>query len=138
MGGTQEPSAHLCIGFSKNFRIFICFYALMLYVYICILCGCFEFNFKKRWEPFRFRNTRRRQHRNAFSDTTATCGEGGYAEGKLKTGNLVAIKRLNRGPSEEITIDFLSELRIVVHVDHPNIAKLIGYIIYFLNLFYIY
>nr|KJB42167.1 hypothetical protein B456_007G140500 [Gossypium raimondii] len=106
MGGTQEPSAHLCLR-------------------------------KKRWEPFRFRNTRRRQHRNAFSDTTATCGEGGYAEGKLKTGNLVAIKRLNHGPSEEITIDFLSELRIVVHVDHPNIAKLIGYIIYFLNLFYI-
>ncbi|XP_012487403.1 receptor-like cytosolic serine/threonine-protein kinase RBK2 [Gossypium raimondii] len=57
-------------------------------------------------------------------------GEGGYAEvykGKLKTGNLVAVKRLNRGPSEEMTIDFLSELGIVVHVDHPNIAKLIGY-----------
>ncbi|KAB2056892.1 hypothetical protein ERO13_A11G125900v2 [Gossypium hirsutum] len=72
---------------------------------------------------------------------TATCGEGRYAEvykGKLKTGNPVAIKRLNHGPLEEMTIDFLSELRIVVHVDHPNIAKLIGYIIYFLNLFYIY
>ncbi|PPD95149.1 hypothetical protein GOBAR_DD07838 [Gossypium barbadense] len=57
-------------------------------------------------------------------------GEGGYAEvykGKLKTGNLIAVKRLNRGPSEEMTIDFLSELGIVVHVDHPNIAKLIGY-----------
>ncbi|KAK8338635.1 hypothetical protein V6Z11_A09G267600 [Gossypium hirsutum] len=57
-------------------------------------------------------------------------GEGGYAEvykGKLKTGNLVAVKRLNRGPSEDMTIDFLSELGIVVHVDHPNIAKLIGY-----------
>lgn len=45
----------------------------------------------------------------------------------MKNGNLVAIKRLNRGPTEEMTIDFLSELGIVVHVDHPNIAKLIGY-----------
>ncbi|XVF66324.1 hypothetical protein PTKIN_Ptkin10aG0026200 [Pterospermum kingtungense] len=57
-------------------------------------------------------------------------GEGGYAEvykGKLKSGNLVAIKRLTRGSTEEMTMDFLSELGIIVHVDHPNIAKVIGY-----------
>lgn len=57
-------------------------------------------------------------------------GEGGYAEvykGKMKDGNFVAIKRLKRGNPEEMTADFLSELGIIVHVDHPNIARLIGY-----------
>ncbi|RDX89412.1 Receptor-like cytosolic serine/threonine-protein kinase RBK2, partial [Mucuna pruriens] len=57
-------------------------------------------------------------------------GEGGYAEvylGKLEDGNFVAIKRLTRGNQEEMTADFLSELGIIVHVDHPNIARLIGY-----------
>ncbi|KAL2945826.1 hypothetical protein AAZX31_U027100 [Glycine max] len=54
-------------------------------------------------------------------------GEGGYAEvylGKLEDGNFVAIKRLTRGCQEEMTADFLSELGIIVHVDHPNIARL--------------
>ena len=57
-------------------------------------------------------------------------GEGGYAEvykGALEDGQLVAIKRLTRGSQEEMTADFLSELGVIVHVDHPNIAKLIGY-----------
>ena len=57
-------------------------------------------------------------------------GEGGYAEvykGTLDDGQLVAIKRLTRGSQEEMTADFLSELGVIVHVDHPNIAKLIGY-----------
>ncbi|KAF7837180.1 receptor-like cytosolic serine/threonine-protein kinase RBK2 [Senna tora] len=57
-------------------------------------------------------------------------GEGGYAEvykGTMKDGKIVAIKRLTRGNQEEMTADFLSELGIIVHVDHPNIARLIGY-----------
>ncbi|KAK4759199.1 hypothetical protein SAY87_022330 [Trapa incisa] len=57
-------------------------------------------------------------------------GEGGYSEvykGKLPDGNLVAIKRLTRGSTDEMTADFLSELGIIVHINHPNIAKLIGY-----------
>lgn len=57
-------------------------------------------------------------------------GEGGYSEvykGNLPDGQLVAIKRLIRGSPEEMTSDFLSELGIVVHVNHPNIAKVIGY-----------
>ncbi|KAB2599486.1 receptor-like cytosolic serine/threonine-protein kinase RBK2 [Pyrus ussuriensis x Pyrus communis] len=57
-------------------------------------------------------------------------GEGGYAEvykGTLEDGQIVAIKRLTRGSQEEMTADFLSELGVIVHVDHPNIAKLIGY-----------
>lgn len=55
---------------------------------------------------------------------------GGYAEvykGKMESGKFVAIKRLMRGSQEEMTADFLSELGIIVHVDHPNIARLIGY-----------
>lgn len=57
-------------------------------------------------------------------------GEGGYAKvykGELEDGQLVAIKRLTTGTQEEMTADFLSELGIMAHVDHPNIAKLIGY-----------
>ncbi|KAK9020122.1 hypothetical protein V6N11_054615 [Hibiscus sabdariffa] len=57
-------------------------------------------------------------------------GKGGYAEvykGQLKDGMYVAVKRLMKGSSEEMTIEFLSELGIMVHVDHPNIAKTIGY-----------
>lgn len=57
-------------------------------------------------------------------------GEGGYAmvyKGELEDGRFVAVKRLTRGTQEEMTADFLSELGIIVHVDHPNLAKLIGY-----------
>ncbi|KAK4755748.1 hypothetical protein SAY87_009505 [Trapa incisa] len=57
-------------------------------------------------------------------------GEGGYSEvykGKLPDGNFVAIKRLTRGTTDEMTADFLSELGIIVHINHPNIAKVIGY-----------
>ncbi|KAK8510933.1 hypothetical protein V6N12_036846 [Hibiscus sabdariffa] len=39
----------------------------------------------------------------------------------------VAVKRLMKGSSEEMTVEFLSELGIMVHVDHPNIAKTVGY-----------
>uniref|UniRef100_A0A1J3CA59 non-specific serine/threonine protein kinase n=1 Tax=Noccaea caerulescens TaxID=107243 RepID=A0A1J3CA59_NOCCA len=57
-------------------------------------------------------------------------GKGGYAEvykGKLQNGQMVAIKRLMRGTSEEIIVDFLTEMGIMAHVNHPNIAKLLGY-----------
>ncbi|KAL8515463.1 hypothetical protein ACS0TY_014234 [Phlomoides rotata] len=57
-------------------------------------------------------------------------GQGGYSEvykGHLSDGQLVAIKRLIRGTQEEMTADYLSELGILVHVNHPNIAKVIGY-----------
>ncbi|RVX20754.1 Receptor-like cytosolic serine/threonine-protein kinase RBK2 [Vitis vinifera] len=42
-------------------------------------------------------------------------------------GQLVAVKRLVRGKPEERTGNFLSELGIMAHVNHPNTAKLIGY-----------
>ncbi|KAG6766465.1 hypothetical protein POTOM_030548 [Populus tomentosa] len=54
-------------------------------------------------------------------------GEGGYAEvykGQLEDGQFVASKRLTRGSPEEMTVDFLSVPGIIVHVDHPNIAKM--------------
>lgn len=57
-------------------------------------------------------------------------GEGGYSEvykGHLKDGQPVAVKRLTRGSQEEMTSDYLSELGILVHVKHPNIANVIGY-----------
>ncbi|KAL9248553.1 Receptor-like cytosolic serine/threonine-protein kinase RBK1-like protein [Drosera capensis] len=70
-------------------------------------------------------------------------GKGGHAEvykGSLPDGSVAAVKRLIQedkedaeneagGPSEDEirTADFLSELGIIAHIDHPNSAKLIGY-----------
>ncbi|XP_057424644.1 receptor-like cytosolic serine/threonine-protein kinase RBK2 isoform X2 [Lotus japonicus] len=57
-------------------------------------------------------------------------GKGGYAEvykGCLPNHQLVAIKRLTRGTTDEIIGDFLSELGVMAHVNHPNTAKLVGY-----------
>ncbi|KAM1095584.1 hypothetical protein EV2_010754 [Malus domestica] len=56
-------------------------------------------------------------------------GKGGYSEvyrGCLKSGQLIAVKRLTKGTADEKTAGFLSELGIIAHVDHPNAAKLIG------------
>lgn len=56
-------------------------------------------------------------------------GKGGYAEvykGCLKNGQLVAVKQLNKGTADERIASFLSELGTIAHVNHPNIAKLIG------------
>jgi serine/threonine protein kinase len=56
--------------------------------------------------------------------------KGVYAEvykGCLRDGQLVAIKRLTRGTADEIVGDFLSELGIIAHLNHPNTIKLIGY-----------
>ncbi|XP_072954611.1 receptor-like cytosolic serine/threonine-protein kinase RBK2 [Typha angustifolia] len=56
-------------------------------------------------------------------------GRGGYAEvykGYLADGQPVAVKKLTRGRSDEIGEKFLSELGTIVHVNHPNIVKLVG------------
>lgn len=56
-------------------------------------------------------------------------GQGGYADvykGCLKDGQLIAVKRLTKGTADEKTSGFLSELGIIAHVNHPNVAKLIG------------
>lgn len=44
----------------------------------------------------------------------------------MKDGRHVAIKRLTKGTPDEQTSTFLSELGIIAHLDHPNIAKLVG------------
>lgn len=58
-------------------------------------------------------------------------GKGGHAEvykGCLGDGQLVAVKRLIKRESEEERIgDFLSELGIIAHVNHPNAAQLLGF-----------
>ncbi|KAG2295132.1 hypothetical protein Bca52824_041801 [Brassica carinata] len=41
-------------------------------------------------------------------------------------GKLIAVKRLTKGTPDEQTAEFLSELGIIAHVDHPNTAKFIG------------
>ncbi|RDX69654.1 Receptor-like cytosolic serine/threonine-protein kinase RBK2, partial [Mucuna pruriens] len=66
---------------------------------------------------------------NSFSKENLI-GKGGYAEvykGCLPNGQLVAIKRLTRGTADETIGDFLSELGVMAHVNHPNTAKLVGY-----------
>lgn len=59
-------------------------------------------------------------------------GKGGHAEvyrGCLSDGQLVAVKKLMKKEKEEEerTADFLSELGIIAHIDHPNAARLIGF-----------
>ncbi|XP_022138335.1 receptor-like cytosolic serine/threonine-protein kinase RBK2 isoform X2 [Momordica charantia] len=83
--------------------------------------------FRSSWKNFTLSELKAAS--NNFSKENLI-GEGGYSEvykGQLEDGQLVAIKRLTRGSQEEMTADFLSELGIIVHVDHPNIANVIGY-----------
>ncbi|CAA3000302.1 receptor-like cytosolic serine threonine- kinase RBK2 [Olea europaea subsp. europaea] len=83
--------------------------------------------FKPHWKNFSFSEL---QTATNFFCQGYLIGKGGYAEvyrGCLEGGQLVAIKRLTRGPMEERIGDFLSELGIMAHVNHPNTAKLIGY-----------
>lgn len=58
-------------------------------------------------------------------------GKGGHAEvyrGRLTDGQLVAVKRLNKEEvDEQRTTDFLSELGIIAHINHPNAARLVGF-----------
>ncbi|KAL1188576.1 Receptor-like cytosolic serine/threonine-protein kinase RBK2 [Cardamine amara subsp. amara] len=85
------------------------------------------FYFKPSWRNFSLQDIQTAT--NSFSRDNLI-GEGGYAEvykGEMPDGQLAAIKKLTRGSAEEMTMDYLSELGIIVHVDHPNIAKLIGY-----------
>ncbi|KAF8042583.1 hypothetical protein BT93_A1042 [Corymbia citriodora subsp. variegata] len=57
-------------------------------------------------------------------------GKGGYAEvyrGMLEDGEEIAVKRLNRGSSEERKVkEFLTEIGTIGHVCHPNVLSLLG------------
>ncbi|XP_074292300.1 receptor-like cytosolic serine/threonine-protein kinase RBK2 [Silene latifolia] len=83
--------------------------------------------FKPSWQNFSLKELH--EATNYFNKENVI-GEGGYAEvykGVLPDGRLVAVKRISKGDPEELAADFLSELGIIVHVNHPNIAKVIGY-----------
>nr|GMD49270.1 receptor-like cytosolic serine/threonine-protein kinase RBK1 [Ipomoea batatas] len=59
-------------------------------------------------------------------------GKGGHAEvykGRLGDGQVVAVKRITKEDKndEDRIGDFLSELGIIAHINHPNAAKLIGF-----------
>ncbi|XP_043711972.1 receptor-like cytosolic serine/threonine-protein kinase RBK1 [Telopea speciosissima] len=59
-------------------------------------------------------------------------GKGGHAEvykGCLDDGEVIAVKRLNKKEKEEEerVADFLSELGIIAHINHPNAARLLGF-----------
>lgn len=57
-------------------------------------------------------------------------GRGGYAEvykGVLDDDRNIAVKRLTRASTEEQKVkEFLKELGIVSHVQHPNVSALLG------------
>ncbi|KAI7732143.1 hypothetical protein M8C21_014274 [Ambrosia artemisiifolia] len=83
--------------------------------------------FKPHWNNFTL--SQLQSATNNFSNENLI-GKGGYAEvykGVLKNGQIVAVKQLTRGPIDERTASFLSELGIMAHINHPNTAKLIGY-----------
>ncbi|XP_071735385.1 receptor-like cytosolic serine/threonine-protein kinase RBK1 [Rutidosis leptorrhynchoides] len=59
-------------------------------------------------------------------------GRGGHAEvykGCLSDGQIVAVKRITKKEKkdEDRVGDFLSELGIIAHINHPNAARLIGF-----------
>ena len=59
-------------------------------------------------------------------------GKGGHAEvykGHLSDGQVVAIKRLMKKDKDfsEQACDFLTELGIIAHINHPNATRLVGF-----------
>ncbi|XP_041022823.1 receptor-like cytosolic serine/threonine-protein kinase RBK1 [Juglans microcarpa x Juglans regia] len=59
-------------------------------------------------------------------------GKGGHAEvyrGCLSDGQVVAVKRLTKKKKEDEDriCDFLSEVGIIAHINHPNAARLLGF-----------
>ncbi|KAK1317994.1 putative receptor-like serine/threonine-protein kinase [Acorus calamus] len=69
--------------------------------------------------------------KNFHSDNMV--GRGGYAEvyrGDLRSGQIIAVKRLAIGVADENKErEFLEELGVIGHVCHPNTASLIGFCI---------
>ncbi|KZV14266.1 hypothetical protein F511_26404 [Dorcoceras hygrometricum] len=83
--------------------------------------------FKPQWKNFTLSQLQKAT--NDFSRGNLI-GKGGYADvykGRLRGGGLVAVKRLTRGALGERMLDFLSELGIMGHLNHPNTAKMVGY-----------
>ncbi|CAN0878468.1 Receptor-like cytosolic serine/threonine-protein kinase RBK1 [Linum grandiflorum] len=91
--------------------------------------GGFPFH-KPSWKNFRFKELV-----SATDDFNSEnmIGKGGYAEvykGHLPDGRVVAVKKIlikTDKKEEDMTADFLSELGIIAHINHPNAAKLVGF-----------
>ncbi|KAG4911220.1 hypothetical protein JHK87_057336 [Glycine soja] len=84
------------------------------------------YNFRSSWVTFSLSELRNAT--NNFSDENII-GRGGFAEvykGCLQDGQLIAVKKLSKGTTDEKTAGFLCELGVIAHVDHPNTAKLVG------------
>ncbi|XP_057783892.1 receptor-like cytosolic serine/threonine-protein kinase RBK1 isoform X2 [Salvia miltiorrhiza] len=84
---------------------------------------------KPSWRNFSYDELRQATH--GFS-SDKLIGKGGHAEvykGKLYDGQVVAVKKIMKEEKndEEKNGDFLAELGIIAHIDHPNAAKLIGF-----------
>ena len=84
---------------------------------------------KPSWRNFRYDELR--QATNDFSPDKLI-GKGGHAEvykGCLSDGTVVAVKKILKKEKndEDKNGDFLAELGIIAHIDHPNAAKLIGF-----------
>jgi len=87
------------------------------------------YSFKSTWKNFSLFDLQ--EATDNFSHENMI-GEGGYSEvyrGQLENGQQVAIKRLIRETPTNKAEDYLSELGVLVHVNHPNIANIIGYAI---------
>ncbi|XAR52541.1 Non-specific serine/threonine protein kinase [Bertholletia excelsa] len=83
--------------------------------------------FKSSWKNFTFSELRNAT--NNFSQENLI-GKGGYADvfkGRLRDGQLIAVKRMKKGTTEDQIVGFLSEIGTIAHVHHPNTAKLIGF-----------
>ena len=84
---------------------------------------------KPSWRNFCYDELR--QATNDFSPDKLI-GKGGHAEvykGCLSDGTVVAVKKILKKEKndEDKNGDFLAELGIIAHIDHPNAAKLIGF-----------
>ncbi|RRT55982.1 hypothetical protein B296_00025138 [Ensete ventricosum] len=92
-----------------------------------------ESSFKPTWRNFTISELEKATNNFSSAATLLVAenmiGKGGSAEiyrGCLENGQLVAVKKITRGTTEEKTHNFLSEMGVLCHVDHPNTARLIG------------
>ncbi|XP_042028803.1 receptor-like cytosolic serine/threonine-protein kinase RBK1 [Salvia splendens] len=83
---------------------------------------------KPSWRNFSYEELR---HATDGFSSDKMIGKGGHAEvykGMLYDGQVVAVKKIMKEKNDEgKNGDFLAELGIIAHIDHPNAAKLIGF-----------
>ncbi|CAN1835902.1 Receptor-like cytosolic serine/threonine-protein kinase RBK1 [Linum perenne] len=84
---------------------------------------------KPSWRNFDYRELSAATDDFSFDNLI---GKGGHAEvyrGQLSDGRVVAVKKIIKAEEqdEDLIADFLSELGIIAHINHPNAARLIGF-----------